>query len=231
LGASPLADGVNFSVFSREASRVDLLRFDDPAAANPARAIVLDPRTHRTYHYWHVFVPRIRPGQIYAYPVDGRFATAHGLRFDPAKVLLDPHGRAIIVPKGYSWQAASQYGDNNAIAMKSVVVDPDVYDWEGDAPLRRPFATTVIYEMHVAGFTRHPSSGVAAELRGTYAGMIENIPYLQDLGITAVELLPVFQFDQQRLSTRLGQLLGVFPGLVFRSPCRLQFAERSPRSG
>jgi isoamylase len=81
--------------------------------------------------------------------------------------------------------------------MKSVVVDPDQYDWEGDAPLRRPFTTTVIYEMHVAGFTRHPSSGVAAELRGTYAGMVEKIPYLQDLGITAVELLPVFQFDCQ----------------------------------
>ena len=74
---------------------------------------------------------------------------------------------------------------------------PRGYDWEGDAPLRRSFASTVIYEMHVAGFTRHPSSGVTAELRGTYAGMIEKIPYLRDLGITAVELLPIFQFDLQ----------------------------------
>jgi len=215
LGATVLGDGVNFSVFSREASRVDLLLFDDPAATRPARVIELDPRTHRTYHYWHVFVPGIRPGQVYAYRADGPFAPAYALRFDPAKVLLDPYGRAVIVPDGYSRQAASQYGENNAIAMKSVVVDPDVYHWEGDAPLRRPFATTVIYEMHVAGFTRHPSSGVALERRGTYAGMIEKIPYLQDLGITAVELLPVFQFDRQDCPEGLVNYWGYSPVSFF----------------
>ncbi|MGC2204042.1 MAG: isoamylase, partial [Stellaceae bacterium] len=197
LGATVLREGVNFSVFSRQASRVDLLLFDDAAATHPARVIELDPRTHRTYHYWHVFVPGIGPGQVYAYRADGPFDPGRGLRFDPAKALLDPYGRAVVVPDGYSRRTTSRYGQNNAIAMKSVVVDLDVYDWEGDAPLRRPFATTVIYEMHVAGFTRHPSSGVAPERRGTYAGMIEKIPYLQDLGITAVELLPVFQFDRQ----------------------------------
>jgi len=215
LGAIVLGDGVNFSVFSREASRVDLLLFDDPAAAHPARVIELDPRTHRTYHYWHVFVPGIRPGQVYAYRAAGPFDPARGLRFDPGKVLLDPYGRAVIVPDGYSRQAASQYGEHNAIAMKSVVVDPDVYDWEGDAPSRRPFATTVIYEMHVAGFTRHPSSGVAAERRGTYAGMIEKIPYLQDLGITAVELLPVFQFYRQDCPPGLVNYWGYSPVSFF----------------
>ena len=133
----------------------------------------------------------------------------------PRKVLLDPYGRAVVVPDGYSRHAASRYGENNAIAMKSVVVDPDVYDWEGDAPLRRPFATTMIYEMHVAGFTRHPSSGVAAELRGTYAGMIEKIPYLQDLGITAVELLPVFQFDRQDCPPGLVNYWGYSPVSFF----------------
>lgn len=81
--------------------------------------------------------------------------------------------------------------------MKSVVVDPDTYDWEGDHPLKRPSARTIIYEMHVRGFTRDPSSGVAQKTRGTYAGLIEKIPYLKQLGITAVELLPVFQFDAQ----------------------------------
>jgi isoamylase len=197
LGATVLAEGVNFSVFSRQASRLDLLLFDDVNAAHPTRVIELDARTHRTYHYWHVFVPGIRPGQIYAYRADGPFDPERGLRLDPGKVLLDPYGRAIFVSDGYSRHTASQYGENNSIAMKSVVVDPDVYDWEGDAPLRRPFATTVIYEMHVAGFTQHPSSGVAPERRGTYAGMIQKIPYLQDLGITAVELLPVFRFDRQ----------------------------------
>jgi isoamylase len=215
LGAAVLGDGVNFSVFSREASRVDLLLFDDAAATHPARVIELDPRSHRTYHYWHVFVPGIRPGQVYAYRAAGPFDPARGLRFDPAKMLLDPYGRAVIVPDGYSRQAASQYGENNAIAMKSVVVDADVYDWEDDAPLRRPFATTVIYEMHVAGFTRHPSSGVAAERRGTYAGMIEKIPYLQDLGITAAELLPVFQFDRQDCPAGLVNYWGYSPVSFF----------------
>ena len=88
-------------------------------------------------------------------------------------------------------------GDNTAAAMKSVVVDSADYDWEGDAPLGRPSSRTIIYEMHVRGFTRHPSSGLPEATRGTYAGLIEKIPYLRDLGITAVELLPVFQFDAQ----------------------------------
>jgi glycogen operon protein len=84
-----------------------------------------------------------------------------------------------------------------AAAMKSVAVDGHAYDWEGDLPLKLPSSRTVIYEMHVRGFTQHPSSGVEDKLRGTYAGLIEKIPYLQNLGITAVELLPIFQFDPQ----------------------------------
>jgi glycogen operon protein len=99
--------------------------------------------------------------------------------------------------------------------MRSVVVDPEAYDWEGDAPLRRPFATTVIYEMHVAGFTRHPSSGVVPNKRGTYAGLIEKIPYLRDLGITAVELLPVFQFDPQDCPPGLTNYWGYSPVSFF----------------
>jgi isoamylase len=215
LGATPSLQGVNFSVYSRQATRVDLLLFDDAAATHPSRVIELDPRTHRTYHYWHAFVRGIRPGQIYAYRAHGHFEPERGLRFDPAKVLLDPYGRAVVVPDGYSRTTASRYGENISIAMKSVVVDPDVYDWEGDAPLRRPFAATVIYEMHVAGFTRHPSSGVAVERRGTYAGLIDKIPYLQDLGITAVELLPVFQFDRQACPQSLVNYWGYSPVSFF----------------
>jgi len=197
LGATVVEGGVNFCVFSGKARAVDLLLFDDACDAEPARVIRLDVPTHRSYHYWHAFVPGVRAGQVYAYRAVGPVDPARGLRFDPAKVLLDPYGRAVVVPDGYDRLAASRSGDNTKAAMRSVVVDSDAYDWEGDAPLRRPFATTVIYEMHVAGFTRHPSSGVAQDKRGTYAGMIEKIPYLQDLGITAVELLPVFQFDAQ----------------------------------
>src|SRR6185436_7830201 len=129
------------------------------------------------------------------YRVGGPSDPSRGLRFDSGKVLLDPYGRAVIVPKNYNREAAHEPGDNAATAMKSVVVDPSAYDWEEDAPLCRPSARTIIYEMHVRGFTRHPNSGVAEDVRGTYAGLIEKIPYLQALGITAVELLPVFQFD------------------------------------
>jgi glycogen operon protein len=197
LGASVQPGGVNFSVFSKNATRLDVLLFDDAAAAAPSEIVPLDVETRRTYHYWHAFVPGLEPGQLYAYRAGGPFAPERGLRFDPDKVLLDPYGLAVAVPDAYDRRAAARPGDNAATAMKSVVADPGRYDWEGDRPLRRPFAETVIYELHVKGFTQHPSSGVAAGRRGTYAGLIEKIPYLVDLGITAVELLPVFQFDPQ----------------------------------
>ena len=100
--------------------------------------------------------------------------------------------------------------------MKSVVVDSRAYDWEGDAPLNWPSSRTIIYEMHVRGFTAHPNSGVAEKKRGTYAGLIEKIPYLQQLGITAVELLPVFQFDAQDCPPGNGQLLGLCSSFVLR---------------
>jgi len=215
LGATVLADGVNFSVLSRQASRVELLLFDDAEAPRPTRAIDLEARMHRTYHYWHIFVPGIGSGQLYGYRATGPFAPEQGLRFDPSKTLLDPYGRAVAVPDGYSRQMASQYGVSDAVAMKSVVVDTGGYDWEGDVPLRRPIASTVIYEMHVGGFTRHPSSGLAPELRGTYAGMIKKIPYLQDLGVAAAELLPIFQFDRQDCPLGLANYWGYSPVSFF----------------
>jgi isoamylase len=202
-------------VFSRHATRIELLLFDCANAAQPTRVIDLDPHTNRTYHYWHAFVPGIGAGQVYAYRAFGPFEPTQGLRFDPSKILLDPYGRAVAVPDAYSRQRARQYGRSDAIAMKSVVVDLATYDWEGDAPARRSFASTVIYEMHVAGFTRHPSSGVTAELRGTYAGMIEKIPYLRELGITAVELLPIFQFDRQDCPAGLVNYWGYSPVSFF----------------
>jgi isoamylase len=135
-----------------------------------------------------------------------------------------------MVPETYGRDAARRPGDNAGTAMKSVVIDVVGYDWEGDAPLRRPSARTIVYEMHVRGFTRHPSSGLAQETRGTFAGLIEKIPYLQRLGITAVELLPVFQFDPQDCP-RPRELLGVRAGVVLRAPPGLQFTSRSARSG
>ena len=195
LGATIAGGGVNFSVYSRDATLVELLLFADAEATEPSQIVPLMPNRHRTYHYWHARVQGIGVGQVYGYRAHGPFAPQRGQLFDRDKVLLDPYGLAVAVPGRYDREAAKRRGDNAASALKSVVAAPGSYDWEGDEPLRLPFSKTVIYELHVRGFTRHPSSGVAPEKRGTYAGLIEKIPYLKDLGVTAVELLPVFQFD------------------------------------
>ena len=197
LGAILSGGGVNFSVYSSHATGVELLLFDHVDDAGAARVIRIDPADNRTYHYWHAFVPGVSAGQIYGYRVEGPHDPARGMRFDSTKLLLDPYGRGVAVPDCYRRSDAATDADNCATAMKSVVVDPSTYDWEGDAPLRHPSARTIVYEMHVRGFTRHPSSGVDETKRGTFAGLVEKIPYLQQLGITAVELLPVFQFDTQ----------------------------------
>jgi len=228
LGATPTPHGVNFSLFSRHATGVELLLFDRADAPRPVRTIRFDPSVNRTYHYWHVAVPRIRAGQIYAYRVDGPRDAATGMRFDPAKILLDPYGRGVAIPSHYNREAAARKdGDTAGTAMKSVVVDPSAYDWEGDAPLRRPSARTIVYEMHVRGFTRHSSSGVSEKTRGTFAGAIEKIPYLQRLGITAVELLPVFQFDAQDCPPGLVNYWGYAP-VSFFAPHDAYSSRRDP---
>ncbi len=192
---------MNVSVYAKRASAVELLLFDRVDDDVPARVVDLDTDAHRTGPYWHAFVPGVRAGQVYGFRAHGPWAPERGLRFDGDRILLDPYGRGVAVPAGYRRSAGSPGehgpGDEDARAMKSVVVDLAAYDWAGDRPLDRPFAETVIYEAHVRGFTAHPSSGVDPERRGTYAGFIEKIPYLVDLGVTAVELLPVSQFDAQ----------------------------------
>ena len=217
LGATLTRGGVNFSIYSRYASSVDLLFFAREDDSQPTRVISLDPSVNRTYYYWHGFVPEVQPGQIYAYRMAGPFDPGAGLRFDPDKVLLDPYGRSIVIPKNYSREAAYRPGNNAATAMKSVVIDMHAYDWEGDTPLDRPCSRTIVYEMHVKGFTRHPSSGLSEEKQGTYAGVVEKIPYLRQLGITAVELLPVFQFDAQDCPPGLVNYWGYAP-IAFFSP-------------
>jgi glycogen operon protein len=227
LGATPHADGVNFSVYANHAEALDLLLFDSADAAAPGQVLRLDRRGHHTAGYWHAFLPGLAPGQVYAYRAHGPTDPARGWFHDPDKVLLDPYGRAVVVPETYSRGAAAAPGDNSATAMRSVVADPASYDWQGDAPLRRPFAHTVIYELHVAGFTRHPNSGVAQELRGSYAGLIEKIPYLRDLGITAVELLPVFQFDASTAPPGLVNYWGYQP-ISFFAPHGAYSSRRDP---
>ena len=227
LGATPRRGGVGFSLFSRHASEVELCLFDRVDDARPSRVVRLDADSDRTWDYWHTFVPELRPGQLYGYRLSGPFAPELGLRFDPAKLLLDPYGRGVAVPPGYDRQAARRAGDTCATAMKSVVVDPTAYDWEGDRPLRRSASQTLVYELHVRGFTRHPSSGVDPAARGTFRGLCEKIPYLQSLGITAVELLPVFQFDAQDCPPGLVNHWGYAP-VSFFAPHQAYSSRQDP---
>ena len=196
LGATVYPDGVNFSLFSKNCEAVELLLFEK-ADEPPIQVIALDPEENRTFYYWHVFIKGLRPGQLYGYRVYGPFDPGQGHRFDGSKLLLDPYTKAVAFGDNYDRQAAARDGDNCLTAMKSVVIDTADYDWEGDRPLEHPFAKSVIYELHVGGFTKHPNSGLPSHKRGTFSGLVQKIPYLKALGITSVELLPVQQFDKQ----------------------------------
>ncbi|MDJ0568046.1 MAG: glycogen debranching protein GlgX [Pleurocapsa sp. MO_192.B19] len=227
LGATVYPHGVNFCIFSQNAEAIELLLFDTAEASRPVQIIKLDPSLNKTYYYWHIFVPRIKAGQIYAYRAYGQFAPEKGYRFDPTKVLLDPYARAIVNTERYDRISASRPGDNCAQALKGVVVDTSSYDWEGDRLPRIPYSTSVIYELHVGGFTRHPNSGVSPEKRGTYAGIIDKIPYLKELGITTVELLPVHQFDPQDVRPGLKNYWG-YSTIGFFAPHRGYSSQRDP---
>jgi len=200
LGATPDAGGVNFSVFSFSATKVTLLLFEKPDDPEPFQAIELHPRTNRTFHFWHVYVVGLGPGIHYAYRADGPRNVHDGHRFNPSKVLIDPYA---LGNTNVLWDsvAARGDGDNVATSLRSMVIDPKDYDWEGDTPLNRPMKDTIIYEMHVAGFTKSPTAQVKNP--GTFKAVIEKIPYLQKLGVTAVELLPVMEFDDKE-SLRTG---------------------------
>src|SRR5258708_25056462 len=149
LGATVVEGGVTCSMFSRHATRVELLVFDREADPRPSRVIPVNAELGRTYHYWHAFVPGLAPGQLYGYRAYGPLSPANGLRFDSTKVLLDPYGRGVVTPHSYSRDAAGRSSDHIARAMKSVVVGPSEFYCQGDTPLRRAASPTIIYEMHV----------------------------------------------------------------------------------
>jgi glycogen operon protein len=226
LGVELEPNGANFSVFST-GTAVELVLFDRIEDTSPARVIDLAPKLHRTWKYWHAFVPGVRAGQAYGYRAHGPFAAAQGRRFDGAKLLLDPYAPALAIPDGRNRLIDRSPGDNAATAIRGIVADLSAYDWQGDRPLCRPFSDTVIYEMHVGHFTRHPSSGVAPERRGTFAGLIEKIPYLKDLGITAVELMPIFAFDEQAAPAGLRNVWGYEP-ISFFAPHPRYASRRQP---
>jgi glycogen operon protein len=227
LGATVYPDGVNFCVFSKNCVTLELVLFDRPEDAQPSRVIRLDSQRHRTFYYWHVFVKGLRAGQLYGYRAYGPYEPATGLRFDGAKLMLDPYARAVATGAFYDRQAATVYGvANSGKMMKSVVVDPQAYNWEGDLPLSLPFAHSLIYELHVGGFTRHPSSGIPEHERGTYRALVEKIPYLKSLGVTTVELMPIQQFDEQDAPAGRLNYWGYSP-IGFFAPHAAYAADRS----
>ncbi len=196
LGASIQDGGVNFAIFSQHATGVTLLLFDKHDDAEPLQTIILDPEVNKTFHFWHIFVESLKPGIHYAFRIDGPYDPSQGFRYNQNKVLIDPYSKG---NTNNLWDRANacDMADNLQTSLRSVVIDSNDYNWEGDQPLRRAMSESVIYEMHVGGFTKHKSSGVGNP--GKFKGVIEKIPHLQKLGVTAVELLPVFEFDDEEV--------------------------------
>lgn len=202
LGVSwvPEERAFNFALYSKHAERVRLLLYREGELALPLAACELDPLRHKSGRIWHCRLPEemVSPARYYAYSIDGPPPAGRyeWHAFDPRKILLDPYARAIFFPPSFDRHAAIAHGSNAGCAPLGLVMPDDGYDW-GDDERPSHESDTVIYELHVRGFTRHPASGVAEPRRGTFAGVVDKIPYLRELGITAVELMPVFQFDPE----------------------------------
>ncbi len=195
LGAAWDGLGTNFSLFSENAEEVELCLFDGDDVEERIKLHA------GAAHQWHGYLPAVGPGQRYGYRVYGQWAPERGHRFNPHKLLIDPYAKAIDGPIRFDQARAFAYVDgdddlldetDSAAAIPRCVVTDETFDWEGDRRLRRPWAQTVIYELHVKGFTKL-LPGVREDLRGTYAGLASDaaIDYLTDLGVTAVELLPI----------------------------------------
>jgi isoamylase len=208
LGPTWDGSGTNFSLFSENAKRVELCLFDGDDSEERVEV------RNQTAHNWHVYLPGVGPGQRYGYRVHGAWAPQDGHRFNAAKLLIDPYAKAIEGPIQFGRARVLAYStagedvrdtQDSAPAIPRCVVIDDAFDWEGDAPLARPWAETVIYELHVKGFTRQ-IEGVREDLRGTYAGLASEaaIAHLRDLGVTAVELLPVHHVADEHFLVQKG---------------------------
>ncbi len=216
-GAHQYGDGVNFVLFSRHGTAVRLELYQNAGDSSPTRIINLDPVRHRTGDVWHVWLRGVPAGQLYGYRIEGPYQPEQGHRFNSHKLLLDPYARAIAGVENWDFSAARGYDSSSTLSDLSIstvddsgttpkcIFTDDHFDWEMDAPPKHSASDTVIYETHVRGFTIHPSSGVAHP--GTYIGLTEKIPYLQDLGVTAIELMPVLEFNENELN-RLNPITG-----------------------
>ncbi len=195
IGVQDCCDGFNFAVFSRDAERVELMLFEGPSDAEPIATFDLDTAHHRTGDIWHALIDGVRWGQAYAYRVYGPWAPEQGHRFDSSVLLLDPYALAVALPEGNRiGMRPEPAGSARPIMGGRSVCVRRRFDWQGTMRPRTPWSKTVIYETHVRGLTIHPSA--RAVHPGSFLGVVEKIPYLLELGITAVELMPVQAFAE-----------------------------------
>ncbi len=204
LGASERAGGLNFALFSRHATRATLVLYRS-GVHEPLATVLLDPSLNRTGDIWHVFLRGADPSLRWGWRLDGPNDPARGHRFEPGLTLLDPYAK--VITGGSRWGQADFRtrflvdDDSEPPYLRRCALPPQVeFDWEGDVPLRTPMAETVIYELHVRGYTAHASAQVGHP--GTFHGLQEKIPYLRGLGVTAVELMPVFEFNENEQERR-----------------------------
>jgi isoamylase len=248
LGASQTATGTNFAIFSRHATRVWLHLFDSPSSGTPTDTFALDADSYRTGDIWHIHLDGVKHGQLFLYQMDGPYLPEEGHRFNRHKPLLDPYARA--VASGFTWDFSQSFGydptspdldlsfsltTNFAGMPKCIAYGDDGFDWQGDTPLNRPYNETIIYETHVRSLTCHPSANV--QHPGTFGGVIEKIPYFKEIGVTAIELLPVHLFNEWEFSRRnpkTGEPLRNYWGynsMAFFAPQNLYSQYPSDRGG
>ena len=233
MGASVNSQGVNFAVFSRHAKSVTLEFYQNAGDAQPYATVALDPELNKTGDIWHVQVHGLKPECLYLYRVVGPFAPTEGMRFNGSLRVFDPYAKAFSEGSVFkAFAAGKRDKPDMSLFPKCVVIDDYSFDWQGDHPLKRKLCDTIIYETHLKGFTMSPTSGVDAP--GTYAGFIEKIPYLKKLGITAVEFMPVQEFDENEngnINPRTGKKLSNYWGystIGFFAPKQSYAADRTP---
>jgi glycogen operon protein len=243
-GATILDGGVNFAVYSKNATKVTLEFYDRQEDCVPCATVEFDSEKNRTGDIWHAFVPGIKKSALYLFRVDGPFEPEKGNRFNAKQKLFDPYAKAITpisvfynLPPDYrapldKLDVDHEETQNNYLFPKCVVVDNSDFDWQGDRPINRRLSESIIYEVHLKGFTAGKNADVSNP--GTYAGFVQKIPYLKDLGITAVELLPIFEFDEyenSNVNPRTGERMKNYWGystVNFFSPKASFAADKNP---
>jgi len=244
LGASLLNDGINFALFSRNATEITIIIFESSDPECSWTEIQLDSKANKTGNIWHCFIRGLKAGTCYLYRANGPYFPERGLRFNLYKTLVDPYAKALTDISNWDFVKCAGYNpdkpgrdltysyvDDINNQPRCIVVD-DHFDWQGDMPLNYPLRFSVIYETHVRGLTIHPSSGV--EHPGTYRGVIEKIPFFKDLGITSLEFLPVQEFNEKeivRLNPQTKEKLTNYWGystVAFFAPKGSYASDRSP---